>query len=165
MSLDHQYWIEKLNLKAHPEGGFYKETFRSSEIISGLNNENFHPRNISTSIYFLLRSSDISAFHRIKSDELWYFHAGSSLTIYCLKDTGHTEIIIGSNPERGESFQAVIPANTWFGAKVNQPDSYTLVSCSVAPGFDFNDFELAERKKLLTSYPSNKTIIEALTSP
>jgi predicted cupin superfamily sugar epimerase len=120
-------------------------------------------RNFSTAIYFLLRSQDRSAFHKIKSDELWHFHAGTSLSIYVIQDGVLAIHKLGSNPDKGESLQVVIPANCWFGAKVEQPDSYTLSGCTVAPGFDFRDFELAERKMLSKQFPDLAGIIEMLT--
>jgi predicted cupin superfamily sugar epimerase len=159
------YWIQHLQLKAHPEGGFYKETYRSAELISksGLPSRFPADRTFSTAIYFLLRSADRSLFHRIKSDELWHYHAGSSLSIYVLDNAGLTIHTLGSDLEKGESLQVVIPANCWFGARVNSPDSYVLAGCTVAPGFDFQDFELANRKELLKLFPDYKEVIHWLT--
>jgi predicted cupin superfamily sugar epimerase len=160
-----EYWIDKLNLKAHPEGGFYKETYRSTETIalSGLPTRFSSLRNFSTAIYFLLRSQDKSLFHRIKSDELWHFHYGSTLHIYVLHEENVLEYKLGANPELGESLQVVIPANHWFGAKLTTPNTYTLAGCTVAPGFDFMDFEMAERQNLLKEFPTHSRIITALT--
>jgi uncharacterized protein len=161
-----EYWIDRLNLLAHPEGGFYKETYRAEESIAveALPQRFNGKRNFATSIYFLLRSEDCSMFHRIKSDELWHYHAGSSLSIYALID-GKLEVYkLGSNPEQGESLQVVIPANCWFGAKVHVENSYVLAGCTVSPGFDFNDFELAKRNELLLMYPEHAEIIIKLTS-
>lgn len=159
------YWIEQLKLTAHPEGGFFRETYRSEETIQGVAlPERFgNARNFSTSIFFLLRSQDHSKFHKIKSDELWHFHAGTSLTIFVLTNSGLTIHRLGPDPDEGDSLQVVIPANCWFGAKVIQPDSYTLAGCTVSPGFDFSDFQLADRDQLLKSYPDQKPIIEQLT--
>jgi uncharacterized protein len=163
---DAKYWIDKLIMQAHPEGGFYKETYRAEEVISksGLPNRFSGDRNFSTAIYFLLRSQDTSAFHRIQSDELWHFHAGSTLSIYQLNESGLTIKLLGSDLDKGESLQVVVPANTWFGAKVNEPESYTLAGCTVAPGFDFSDFELASRVELLKNFPAQRDIIHLLTS-
>lgn len=160
-----QFWIDHLQLKIHPEGGFYKETYRSKESVrhQDLPRRFTGDRNFSTAIYFLLRSQDRSVFHRIKSDELWHFHAGVSLSIYVIQDNTLTIHKLGPNPDKGESLQVVIPANCWFGAKVEQPDSYTLSGCTVAPGFDFQDFELADRKMLLKQFPDLTHIIEMLT--
>jgi predicted cupin superfamily sugar epimerase len=160
-----EFWIEKLQLKAHPEGGFYTETYRSSERIDKdkLPSKFNTSHSISTAIYFLLRSEDISAFHRIKSDELWFFHAGSPVEVYFLTKNGVQVHCLGSNINEGQDFQLVVPADTWFGAKVTQANSYVLVSCTVAPGFEFEDFELGRRHDLLEQYPSEKSLIESLT--
>jgi predicted cupin superfamily sugar epimerase len=160
-----EYWIVHLQLKKHPEGGFYKETYRATECIpkNGLPSRFQGERNFSTAIYFLLQSIDRSMFHRIKSDELWHFHAGSSLSIFVLNEIGLTIHKLGNDLENGESPQVTIPANCWFGATVNMKDNYTLASCTVAPGFDFQDFELADKATLLTLFPGNEEIIEQLT--
>ena len=165
MTQSAQFWIDHLQLKVHPEGGFYRETYRSKESVrhQDLPERFGADRNFSTAIYFLLRSLDRSVFHRIKSDELWHFHAGVSLSIYVIQNNTLTIHKLGPNPDKGESLQVVIPANCWFGAKVEQPDSYTLSGCTVAPGFDFQDFELADRKMLLKQFPDLAPIIEMLT--
>lgn len=161
-----QYWIDHLKLQRHPEGGYYRETYRSSECIlkPGLPDRFTSARSFSTSIYFLLKSPDRSLFHRIKSDELWHYHAGNSLSIYVLTSSGLDVHLLGNNPEKGESLQVMVPANSWFGAKVNEPDRYSLSGCTVAPGFDFSDFELAERTALLQEFPGHVEIITLLTS-
>jgi uncharacterized protein len=160
-----EYWIKNLNLIEHPEGGFYRETYRSAEHASNssLPDRFRGDRNFSTSIYFLLRSKDQSLFHRIQSDEIWYYHAGSSLTLYVIDDEGFKTHHLGPEVDRGESLQIIIPATSWFGATVNEENSFTLSSCSVAPGFDFDDFELADRSSMITSFPDHATIIEQLT--
>ncbi len=159
-----EYWIDKLQLQSHPEGGFYKEIYRSEESVStGLPSRFSGPRHFLTSIYFLLRSEDISTFHRIKSDELWYYHEGGSLSIYIIEGDRLTVRCLGDNPELGEELQVMVPANSWFGAKVDEEETYTLCSCAVAPGFDFTDFELAERNTLLKTFPQHQNIIELLT--
>jgi predicted cupin superfamily sugar epimerase len=159
------YWIKHLELKKHPEGGFYKETYRSNGTItqSCLPKQFPGSRNFSTSIYFLLQSHDRSCFHRIKSDELWHFHAGSSLTIYVLDQQGITTQVLGSDVVNGQSLQIVIPANCWFGAMVNEAESYVLAGCTVSPGFDFRDFEIANHHALLEQYPAHADIIQLLT--
>ncbi|NOT75553.1 MAG: cupin domain-containing protein [Cyclobacteriaceae bacterium] len=160
-----QYWITQLKLQSHPEGGFFKETYRSIESIwaTALPDRYADSRSFSTAIYFLLRSEDKSLFHRIKSDEIWHFHAGSALTIYVLNKDGLSEQKLGPEPENGDSLQVVIPAGSWFGAIVNKPDSFTLAGCTVAPGFDFDDFELANSEKLLKEFPDHSQIIKKLT--
>jgi predicted cupin superfamily sugar epimerase len=160
-----EYWITHLSLQSHPEGGFYKETYRSKENISAhaLPDRFKGDRNFSTAIYFLLRSQDRSMFHRIKSDELWHFYAGTSLSIYVLTNEKLVVHTLGTEPDKGDSLQIVIPANCWFGAKVNGESSYTLAGCTVAPGFDFQDFELADRTILLKEFPHHRDVIEMLT--
>jgi len=148
-------WIKHLNLESHPEGGFFQETYRSAAGSDG--------RHYSTAIYFLLRSQDISAFHRIKSDELWHFYAGSSLTLYILNEQGLSSHQLGSDFEKGQLPQVVIPAHQWFAAKVNEPNCYVLAGCTVAPGFDFADFELAERNELIKTFSAHQDIITLLT--
>lgn len=159
------YWITHLQLLAHPEGGFYKETYRAGETIPelGLPDRFSGARSLSTSIYFLLRSQDRSLFHRIKSDELWHYHAGDSLSIYVLSQDGLRVHTVGPAVDKGELLQVVVPANCWFGALVNQKNSYTLAGCTVAPGFDFEDFELAKRDVLIREYPGHGEIINRLT--
>lgn len=161
-----EYWIENLKLKVHPEGGFYKETYRSSELINicGLPSRFASSRNFSTAIYFLLRSQDKSLFHRIKSDELWHFHYGSTLHIYVFSAEKLFEFKLGPNIHAGEALQVVVPANCWFGAKLSAPGAYTLSSCTVAPGFDFKDFEIADRAKLINEFPGHDEIITSLTN-
>jgi predicted cupin superfamily sugar epimerase len=159
------YWIDHLDLKPHPEGGFYKETYRAAENIPGtaLPNRFAEARSFSTAIYFLLRSQDRSLFHRIKSDELWHYHAGSTLAIYVLSETGLTIHKLGSRVDEGDALQVVVPANTWFGAKVIGDNAYTLAGCTVAPGFEFQDFEMATASRLLNDFPKHHEIIKQLT--
>lgn len=159
------YWINHLDLMPHPEGGFYKETYRAAENIpaAALPGRFAGARSFSTAIYFLLRSQDMSLFHRIKSDELWHFHAGSTLAIYVLSETGLAIHKLGSRVDDGDALQVVVPANTWFGAKVIDGDAYTLAGCTVAPGFDFRDFEMATTSQLLKDFPKHHDIIKQLT--
>ena len=160
------YWIDKLELLPHPEGGFYKETYRAGETVphAGLPKRFGGARSMSTGIYFLLRDQDISHFHRIASDEMWHFYAGSSLTVHMIDEAGNYNAYeIGANPDTGQTFQTVVPAGVWFGASVDKPDSYALVGCTVAPGFDFEDFEMATREGLQSAYPQHADIIRKLT--
>lgn len=161
-----EYWIEKLQLQKHPEGGYYKENYRSDEIIKKESlPERFNDeRNFSTAIYFLLEKNDVSMFHILKSDEIWHFYKGTSLTIYVIDKNGKLEkIFVGDNPERGEVLQAVIKKGNWFAAKINNPDSFALIGCTVSPGFNFNDFELGERNNLLKLFPNHLDIIKMFT--
>ncbi len=115
-----------------------------------------------TSIFFLLTSENVSHFHRIKSDEHWYFHEGSPLTIHTLDSNGHSQFKLGTVSE-GHSPHHLVKKEVIFGSTVDSPDSYALVSCAVAPGFDFTDFELFNAEDLLKQYPSHSEIIQRLT--
>ena len=160
------YWIEALRLIAHAEGGYYRETYRASERIpaEALPGRYRGDRALSTAILFLLRSGQCSAFHRIRSDELWHFHAGSPLTVHVIASDGHYRLQhLGQDPERGQRVQSLVPAGHWFGATVDEPDSFSLVGCTVAPGFEFADFELADRQMLLAVCPEQRAVIEMLT--
>lgn len=151
------FLVKELDLIPHPEGGFYRETYRSEETIKG------GKRSLMTSIYFLLTSENVSHFHRIKSDELWYYHGGSPLVVHILDAAGHHQHIVGNDPEKGYLPQFLVPKNTIFGSTVLEKNSYSLVSCVVAPGFDFADFELFKKEELLAAYPIHSDIIEKLT--
>ena len=161
-----QDWVNSLKLEPHPEGGYYRETYRSDEHIdrAALPARYGGDRAFATVIYFLLEAGQISAFHRIASDELWCFHTGAPLRIEQLNaDGARLTHLLGPVPEQKQSFQCVIPAGTWFGAYVDADIGYSLVSCAVAPGFDFSDFELADRDKLLRALPDHRSVIERLT--
>lgn len=161
-----QFWVEKYNMQKHPEGGYFVETYRSLEKIStsALPKRFGGDRSFSTGIYFLLESHHISALHRIASDEMCHFYAGCPLNIYVLNEDGALEIIkLGNNPENGEVFQAVVPAGKWFGSKPMEENTYSFVGCSVAPEFDFEDFEMKSREELLQMFPQQKDVIEMLT--
>lgn len=159
---DPQFYISKLGLTPHPEGGFFKETFMSTEMTSDQElSVNFDgKRRLYTSIYFLLTSQNISHFHRLKSDELWYYHAGSPLSIHLIDENGaYKEIRLGLDLDNGEVPQALVPKNTIFGSSIRSEDSFSLVGCMVSPGFEFKDFELFTQKELLQKYPEHKEII------
>ena len=150
-------WVDALGLAAHPEGGFFRETYRSGTRIGD--------RSVSTAIYFLVTRGSFSALHRIRSDELWHFHAGSALEIVTI-DRGGTrrDLHLGLDLARDEVPQHVVPAGDWFGARLREAtSSYALVSCTVAPGFDFADFELADRASLTARFPEHAAAIAALT--
>ena len=161
------YWIEKYNLLPHPEGGYYAETYRSSEGVqkAALPKRFKGDRSFSTGIYFLLEAKDFSAFHRIQSDEMWHFYAGDALEVFVIyPETGELEIIkLGANPDSGETFQAVVQAGTWFGSRPARGSNYSLVGCTVSPGFDFADFEMAERSALANLFPKHESLIQELT--
>ncbi len=161
-----QYWIDGLSLNKHPEGGWYKEIYRSNEVIalSHLPSRFSGNRSFATSIYFLLEGTDFSTLHRIKADEIWHFYEGSSLEIVSIDSDGNLEkVILGRNLLAGEKLQHVVPHGCWFGARVLDPNSYSLVGCGVAPGFDFEDFEMGDRSILRAKYPLLTGLIDAYT--
>ncbi len=164
MNTKAKYYIDKLKLIPHPEGGYYKEIYRSGEYISieGLPNRYKSKRVFSTSIYFLLEGKQISRFHRLKSDEVWHFYDGSPVALYILNNNIE-KIILGKKIVDGNTFQYTIKKNNWFAAEVIKNNSFALIGCSVSPGFDFNDFELAENKYLKKKYPEYEKIINRFT--
>lgn len=167
MLKDAAYWIARLKLARHPEGGYYRETYRSGETVAaGVLPQRYTEgeRAFSTAIYFLLSGDDFSAFHRLKSDEIWHFHTGSTLTIHVIDAEGsyHAQRL-GAGGGDGETWQTVVRAGSWFGAELEEQDSFALVGCTVAPGFDFRDFEMADRCALVRAYPGHRRIIERLT--
>ena len=161
-----EYWIQHYKLLPHPEGGFYKETYRSTLEVDnkilpiGIRGS----RRLSTSIYFLLRSGEVSKFHRLRSDELWYFHFGSAMKIVLIDQEGkkHTRLL-GADAEKAEHMQVLIPAGTVFAAEVTGKESYCLVGCMVSPGFEFDDFELFEENDLIQAYPQHSDLIRKYT--
>ncbi len=159
-----EYWINNLELLPHPEGGYYKETYRSA---LNLDLENLDPkwrgkRSLCTGIYFLLERENFSAFHRIKSDELWHFYAGDPITIHMIDKRGnyYTQDV-GDRIDKGEVLQYLVPANTWFASEVKKERSFALVGCTVSFGFDFKDFEMAE-KTLLNQFPEHEKVLSRL---
>ena len=162
-----QYWIDHLNLQEHPEGGFFKEVYRSDETVAGggLPDRYNGDRCFSTAIYFLITANNCSKFHKIKSDETWHFYEGNPLNIYVLNsdDQRLDHFLLGRDIENGQQFQLTIPKNHWFGASLAVERGYALVGCTVAPGFDFTDFEMAGQQALITAFPRHQTIIEMLT--
>lgn len=150
-----EHYINTLKLLPHPEGGYYKETYRSEEIVDLERGK----RNCSTSIYFLLEEGNFSAFHKIKSDELWHFYAGDTLEVIEITKDGKLKIT-----ELGpDNFQYCVPAGNWFGSRVTKGGKFSLVGCTVAPGFDFADFEMAERENLMKEFPLHEQLIKELT--
>jgi len=161
-----KYWIEKLGLQKHPEGGYFKEVYRSEEIIpaQSLHKRYSGERNHATSIYFLLTSNEFSAFHRIKSDETWHFYTGSPVTVHMINENGkYSAVKLGANSENGEVFQFTIPHGVWFATSVDEADSFALVGCTVAPSFHYDDFELGKRAELVKLLPENEGVIRKFT--
>jgi len=160
------YWIEHLQLKQHIEGGWYTEVYRSELVLQKeqLPVSFSDPRNICTHIYFLLEKNGFSAFHRIKSDELWHFYAGDPLVVYEIDRSGEMiEHLLGNETEKNQSLFCVIRKGNWFASKVVHGGEYGLAGCTVSPGFDFNDFELAEKQSLSNAFPRYADLIADLT--
>ena len=159
-----EYWIENLGLLPHPEGGYYKETYRSklSVNLERLDSKWKGERSLCTGIYFLLERENFSAFHRIKSDELWHFYAGDPITIHMIDKKGnYSSQDVGSRIDKGEVLQYLVPANTWFASEVKEDRSFALVGCTVSFGFDFNDFEMAD-KSLINKFPEHGKVLSRL---
>lgn len=160
-----QQIIEHYKLLPHPEGGWYQETYRSKEIIAqqSLPIRFSGDRFFSTAIYFLLEQGNFSSFHKIKSDECWHFYDGGPLIIYIIHLNGMLETVyLGNNIQNNEYFQYVVPANCWF-ASIPAPDTqFSFVGCTVSPGFDFQDFELARAADLSKEFPQHSELITAL---
>ncbi len=160
--------IDHLELQPHPEGGFFKPIYRSDGVIArqALPPRFTGNRAFSTGIYFLLTHTGFSAFHQLKADEGWHFYLGDSIAIYMIRENGELDThIMGKNLLQGEVCQAYVPAGSWFAAKIidPRPASYALVGCTVAPGFEFEDFTLAQKKQLIELFPQHQTLIEELT--
>jgi hypothetical protein len=160
-----QHWIEHLQLEPHPEGGWYRQTYRAPLLLPhAALPGHCGDRAASTAIYFLLAGDQFSAFHRLRSDEVWHFYAGSALIVHVITPAGeYQQLLLGSNAAAGEHFQAVVSAGCWFGSALHGSDTFALVGCTVAPGFDFADFEMAKRDELVARYPQHREIIERLT--
>lgn len=157
--------IKQLELLPHPEGGFYKESYRSplilgkEAVLKGYAGD----RNVSTAIYFLLSSDNFSAFHRIRQDEVWHYYKGSPITLHVItKNGGYEHHLIGPEISQGQVPQHVVEGGDWFASEVSEKDSYSLAGCTVSPGFDFADFEMAKRDDLINEFPEYKEIITRL---
>lgn len=158
--------ISSLELMPHPEGGYYRETFRSETTISQkeLGPAYSGDRSTSTMIYFLLTADTFSAFHRILQDEAWHFYAGDAITLHTIDPSGkHIKHLIGADFAKGEVPQLMVKGGDWFAASISKPGGYALVGCTVSPGFDFQDFELADREKLSSQFPAHSDLIECYT--
>lgn len=158
-------WIRSLNLVQHPEGGFYKETYRSDDVIpAGTFGSRFSgPRSACTSIFYLVTVGNFSAFHRIRSDEIWHFYAGGPLELHQLHQGVHSPVLLGKDVQSGQQLQYFVPAGAWFASAPAPGSAFSLLGCTVSPGFDFADFELAERGQLIKEYPNQAELIAKLT--
>jgi predicted cupin superfamily sugar epimerase len=159
--------IRKLKLIPHPEGGYFRETYRSSGKIEqdDMGVEFSGRRSFSTCIYFLLTGDTFSAFHRIRQDEIWHFYDGSPIRLHIISKKGvYSNVIIGRDLDEGQIPQFVVDAGTWFAATIVDKNDYSLLGCTVSPGFDFRDFELAKRDNLIKEFPQHEKIIKELTT-
>ena len=164
--MDAADWIERLKLTPHPEGGFFRETYRCAEKISRrhLPDRFTGDRVFSTAIYFLLRGEEFSALHRIRQDEVWHFYDGCALKLTTIAPDGTLDVVrLGRDALAGEVLQAVVPAGWLFGSRPSDSRSYSLLGCTVAPGFDFADFEMPTRGELLKGHPQHAQVIKELT--
>jgi predicted cupin superfamily sugar epimerase len=158
--------IRYFQLQPHPEGGYYRETYRSKEFIAhaALPKKFKDSRNYSTAIYFLLEQGDFSVFHSIQSDECWHFYAGGRLDIYVIHVNGTLQTVhLGNDIKNNETFQFVVPAGSWFATEPAKEATFCFVGCTVAPGFDFEDFEIAKTEELIPQYPQHAELIKRLT--
>jgi uncharacterized protein len=204
-----RYWIERLRLEPHPEGGYFRQSYKSEMLMAPTDSraaakaatrvgqpvipnrsQNLcpvsakdaetrtgHPtRAASTAIYFLLEGKNFSAFHRLRSDEMWHFYDGSPLVVHVIDAVGeYSSVLLGNDADAGQVFQAVVKAGCWFASEIAQNShfsqnrgevghpSYALVGCTVAPGFEFEDFELAKGEELSRKFPRHAELIARLT--
>jgi hypothetical protein len=161
-----QDWIDHLDLESHPEGGYYRETYRTDASIpeTALPDRFDGPRDVATLIYFLLPAESFSALHRIRQDEIWHFYAGAAITLHQIAPDGpYTTQTLGRDVRDGQQLHTVVPAGTWFGATVDAEEGYGLVGCTTAPAFEFDDFEMGDRAALTEAFPQHDGVIERLT--
>jgi predicted cupin superfamily sugar epimerase len=161
MSSNFDELVRALSLAPHPEGGFFRQTFRSPLTVPAHGGT----RAASTAIYYLLPAGELSALHRVRSDEIWHWYAGSPLTFHRLDDDGgHRVTLLGGDVARGQEPQVIVPADTWQAAQAS-PDGWSLCGCTVAPGFDFADWELPSRSEAQARFPQRTELIARLTRP
>lgn len=160
-----EYLKEKLELQKHPEGGYYHQVYKSSEMIEGtcLPERYKEGHAYSTAIYFMLTKEDYSAFHIINQDELWHHYEGASIEIIMIDLSGNlSRKVLGKNLENGEEPMVVVPFGIYFAARTIGNEPYSLVGCTVAPGFEFEDFYMPPKEELIIKFPQHKDIIEKL---
>jgi hypothetical protein len=154
--------IKRLELQPHPEGGYFKETYRSRGVLHDPLYQG--KRNYSTAIYYLLCNGDLSAFHRIKQDEIWHYYLGATLELHLISQSGNHQVVyIGHNIIEGEVPQFVVKGGDYFAARVVENGDYSLVGCTVSPGFDFTDFDMPPANDLKRQFPQHSKIIEQMT--
>ncbi|MBE0570980.1 MAG: cupin domain-containing protein [Ignavibacteriaceae bacterium] len=157
-------YIKQLQLKKHPEGGYFREVYRSGELIlpEHLPKRYKSSRNYSTSIYFLLEGKQFSAYHLLQSDELWHFYDGSNVLLYIINEKGELSVSKLGRDEDCE-LQLTIEKQNWFAAELEDKKSFALFGCTVSPGFDFEDFELGKRDDLIKKFPEHSALIKRLS--
>lgn len=158
--------VEKLKLQPHPEGGYFRETYRSKGIIplSALEHDFTGDRNYSTGIYFLITAGNFSAFHRIVQDEMWHFYKGDPMQLHIIHPDGNYECVtVGNDLSSGQAPQYTVIGGSWFASEVKPGGQFSLMGCTVAPGFDFADFEMPSRTELTQRFPQHKDLITKLT--
>ena len=159
-----EFWIDHLRLEPHREGGYFRETYRSPFTVYPPGFEG--QRHLTTTIYFLLKAGQISQLHQLRAEEIWHFYAGSPLTLHQLRSTKeYVTARIGPHVEQGQQFHTVVPSGVWFGATVDdaRPGAFSLVACTCSPGFEFEDFTLANRDEMLERFPAHAGIVRMLT--
>lgn len=164
---DVTYWVKTLDLRPHPEGGFFRRTYCSPLPVQSSAGQS-RDRRMSSAIYYLLQAGERSSLHRIDSDEMWHFYAGSPLSLHIIGEKGeYSRMNLGPDPEKGMRFQALTPAGSWFGALVDDPapDAFSLVGCTVTPEFVPWGFELADADRLVRMFPQHEQIIRMLAGP
>jgi predicted cupin superfamily sugar epimerase len=158
--------IKRLGLQPHPEGGYFRETYKSAVTIleSGLPAGCASDRAAATAIYFLLRQGEKSLLHRLRFDEVWHFYLGGPLSLVVISPEGNAEhFTLGQDLNAGQELQRAVPAGRWFGAYPLPGSPYSLVGCTVAPAFAFEDFTLGRRAGLIDCYPHLRELIKELT--
>ena len=161
-----QELINTLELTPHPEGGYYKETYRSEGGIpkNALPDDYSGDRSYSTGIYFMLTADTFSAFHKINQDEMWHFYDGSPIELHMITADGeYSCVYIGRDIKNGEHLQHVVPGGVWFASRVKENAEYSLLGCTVSPGFDFADFILPNTTEMTALFPQHSEIISELT--
>ena len=159
-----EFWIDHLRLEPHREGGYFRETYRSPFTVYPPGFEG--QRHLTTTIYFLLKAGQISQLHQLRAEEIWHFYAGSPLTLHQLRSAEeYVTARIGPHVEQGQQFHTVVPSGVWFGATVDdaRPGAFSLVACTCSPGFEFEDFTLANRDEMLKRFPAHAGIVRMLT--
>ncbi|MBI1830613.1 MAG: cupin domain-containing protein [Planctomycetes bacterium] len=159
--------IRQLGLTPHPkEGGFFRETYRAAESLAPLPTRYAGPRSASTAIYYLLTPNTFSAIHRLQSDEIFHFYLGDPIRMLQLDPAGNGRtIVLGPDILHGQELQVVVPRGIWQGSCLEPGGAFALLGCTVAPGFEYVDYEAGDRQTLLTQYPAFADLIRRLTPP